>query len=169
MCPPVASQENFARFVALACHDLRTPLATIGGFAHTLERAEELAGPQARYVGMMREAAEQMGGLLDTLGLVARIESGRYEPAFVDVDSLELATAAAERLGEKASAGGSGDPVRVDREAVEAALAALALCAVRHGGIDHVEITAVGPTVEIGPVVSRIAVAADEVQRRFER
>jgi signal transduction histidine kinase len=150
--PFVAPSESFARFVSLACHDLRTPLATVAGFAHTLQRTDDLGEPAARYVGMMQAAAEQMGELLDALGLVARIEAGRYEPAITEVDSLELAQVAAERLGEKAGAGGSGGIVRVDREPTEAGLSSLALCTVRHGGLDRVELTAAGATVEISPV-----------------
>ena len=49
-----------------------------------------------------------MGELLDALGVATRIEAGRYEPALVEADSLELVQAAAERLGEKAVASGSG-------------------------------------------------------------
>jgi signal transduction histidine kinase len=150
--PFVASTENFSRFVSLACHDLRTPLATVSGFAYTLENGDALGDPAARYVSMMRAAAEQMGELLDALVVATRIEGGRYEPALVEADSLDLVRAAAERLGEKAVASGSGATVRVDRAPVEAGLAALALCAVRHGGLDQAEIAAAGETVEISPV-----------------
>jgi signal transduction histidine kinase len=150
--PFVASNEDFSRFVALACHDLRTPVATVSGFAYTLERGDDLGDPAARYVSMMRAAAEQMGELLDALGVATRIEAGRYEPALIEADSLELVQAAAERLGEKAAAGGSGATVRVDRAPVEVGLAGLALCAVRHGGLERAEIVAAGKTVEISPI-----------------
>jgi signal transduction histidine kinase len=148
----VASKDSFARFVSLACHDLRTPLATVGGFAHTLERTEEIAEPAKRYVGMIQSAAEQIGELLDDLGLVARIEAGRYEPNLVEADTLELASAAATRVGEKAYAAGNGGAVRVDREPVERALAALARCALRHGALERVDLAPDGSTVAIGPV-----------------
>jgi signal transduction histidine kinase len=148
----VASADEFPRFVSLACHDLRTPLATVGGFAHTLERAEDIGDPAARYISMMRMAAEQMGELLDALGVVARIEAGRYEPALIETDTLELVQAAAARLGEKAVASGSGATVHIDRGPVEAGIAALTLCAVRHGGLERAEIVAAGETVEISPV-----------------
>jgi len=148
----VASADEFPRFVSLACHDLRTPLATVGGFAHTLERGDELGDPAARYVAMMRMAAEQMGELLDALGVVARIEADRYTPALVETDTLELVQAAAGRLGEKATARGIGATVHVDRSPVEAGLAALTLCAVRHGGLERAEIVAAGETVEIAPI-----------------
>ena len=155
MCLSVAS-ESFSQFVSLACHDLRTPLATVSGFAHTLQGMDEIGDPAARYIGIMKSAGEQMGELLDALGLVARIEAGRYEPALIEVDSLELAEAAAGRV-EKASASGSGGTVRVDRDPVEAGLAALALCAVRHGGLDGVELTASDSTVEITPIPAAAA------------
>src|SRR4051812_45431830 len=56
----VISDDSFARFVALACHDLRTPLATVGGFANTVQQIAELGDPAERYVGMIASAAEQM-------------------------------------------------------------------------------------------------------------
>lgn len=150
--PFVASPDEFSRFVSLACHDLRTPLATVSGFAYTLENGDELGDPATRYVAMMRAAAEQMGELLDALGLVTRIEAGRYEPALIEADSLELVQAAAARLGEKAEAGGTGATVRVDPAPVEVGLAALALCAVRHGALERAELVAAGETVEIAPI-----------------
>jgi signal transduction histidine kinase len=151
------ASESFARYVSLACHDLRTPLATVAGFAHTLGRMEDIGDPAARYIGMMGAAGDQMSELLDALGLVARIEAGRYEPALVEVDSSELAQAAAARLGEKATARGIGGVVRVDRDPVEIGLAAQALCAIRHGGVDSVELAAAGTTIEISPVPASAA------------
>jgi signal transduction histidine kinase len=150
------ASESFAPFVSLACHDLRTPLATVAGFAHTLEGMDEIGEPAARYISIMKSAGEQMGDLLDALGLVARIEAGRYEPALVETDSLELAQAAAAKV-ERASASGSGSTVRVDRVPVEAGLAALALCAVRHGGLDQVELIASDSMVEIAPIPAAAA------------
>jgi signal transduction histidine kinase len=162
----VATEDRFARFVSLACHDLRTPLATVAGFAHTLDRTEELGEPAARYVEMIGAAAGQMDDLLDDLGLVARIEAGRYEPNLVEIDTLELAQAAAGRVGEMASASGTGGTVKVDGEAVERSLAALATCALRHGGLQSVELTARGSVVGIGPLVPAAApiVLAEELK-----
>jgi len=34
----VENDTFFARLVSLACHDVRTPLATVNGFVKTLER-----------------------------------------------------------------------------------------------------------------------------------
>jgi signal transduction histidine kinase len=148
----MALDDSFARLVSLACHDLRTPLATVSGFAHTLERLEEIGPPADRYVEMIVAGSTQMAELLDDLALVARIEAGRYDPHLVEADTRELADAAATRLGERASSAGGGATVQVDREPVERALAALALCAARHGGVDTVELRAEGPEIAIAPV-----------------
>jgi len=73
--------ERFPRVVSLACHDLRTPLATVYGFARTLVRAGELDDRTLRFVGMIEEAAEQMTVLLDELGTAARIQADRWSRA----------------------------------------------------------------------------------------
>ena len=57
----VASQSIFAQLVSLACHDLRTPLATASGFAHTLQRLDSLEGPADRYVDMIGAASDADG------------------------------------------------------------------------------------------------------------
>jgi signal transduction histidine kinase len=149
------ADDSFARFVSLACHDLRTPLATVSGFAHTL-RQNEIGQPADRYVEMIQAASGQIAEILDDLGLAARIEAGRFAPNLAEADTLELARAAASRVGEKALAGGTGAEVRVEREATERGLAALARCALRHGGLEQVELVADGATVVISPVLENV-------------
>lgn len=153
----LGTDDSFAGLVSLACHDLRTPLATVSGFAHTLERLEDVGQPADRYVEMILAGAEQMAELLEDLALVARIEGGRYEAHLVEADTRELVEAAAARLGERATAAGEGAGVLVDREPTERALAALALCAARHGGVDTVELRVEGAEIAIGPVTEEAA------------
>lgn len=148
----MTENTDFPRLVSLACHDLRTPLATVYGFARTLARAGTLEDQAARYVGMIEAASEQMSVLLDELGLAARIEAGRYEPLEQDRDTLELARAAAERAGPGVTATGEGAAVTVDADPTERALAGLALAAQRHGGVERVEIAVAGRELRIGPV-----------------
>jgi signal transduction histidine kinase len=153
----LSTDDSFARLVSLACHDLRTPLATVFGFAHTLEKLEELGPPADRYVEMILAGAGQMAELLEDLALVSRIEDGRYEPHLVDADTRELVDAAAARLGERGVASGEGAGVQIDREPTERTLAALALCAARHGGVDSVELRAEGAEIVISPVTEEAA------------
>jgi signal transduction histidine kinase len=149
----VDSDASFPRLVSLAAHDLRTPLATIHGFAQTLVRMGDLAQPKQRYLEMIDTAALQLAELLDELGVAARIESGRYEPALQPVDTLELARGAAEQLGEeRVLVVGEGAEVEVDLEAVQRGVSALAQAALRHGGLEQVELRVDGATIAISPV-----------------
>jgi len=160
----VASQPTFAQLVSLACHDLRTPLATASGFAHTLERLDALAAPADRYVEMIGAASAQMTQLLDLLGAAARIESGRFEPQVREADSRELVGAAAAQLGDEAVVEGEGAAVGVDPPWVQTALAAFGECVRRHGALERVTYAVDGPEISIGPVregVGQIALGED--------
>jgi signal transduction histidine kinase len=156
----VREDNDFSRLVSLACHDLRTPLATVHGFARTLSRGGGLEPPADRYVEMIDAASAQLAELLDELSLAARIESGRYDPTLREADTLELARAAAARLeAERVSVSGTGAPLQTDAEAVERGLAALFQSALRHGGLDTVTVEVDGP--EIG--LSRVTAASAPV------
>jgi signal transduction histidine kinase len=148
----MAEETRFPQLVALACHDLRTPLATVFGFARTLTRTE-LGEPSTRYVEMIEAASQQLGELLDELSLVARIEAGRFEPNLTETDSLELAQAAAAELSEeRLVVSGEGAPVLVPPEQTSRALARLAKAAARHGGRDEVALVVRGIELELSPV-----------------
>jgi signal transduction histidine kinase len=138
---------DFARNVSLACHDLRTPLATVTGFAKTLLRMGELDERSARYVGIIDEASSQLAELLEELGVLARIEAGRYDPPLVETDTIDLA-------GEGAS--GAGASIQTDEPAVRRALGALASAAARHGGVE-VAWTVRGRELALAPVTAEAA------------
>jgi signal transduction histidine kinase len=149
----LAEDPQFARLVMLACHDLRTPLATVHGFAHTLARVEGLDETSSRYVEMITSASGQMAELIDELSVAARLAAGRYDPPLRAVDTLELARAAAERLGdERVGVAGEGAELELDADATERAVAALARCALRHGGVERVELEVRGPELSLTPV-----------------
>ena len=140
--------DDFPSLVSLACHDLRTPLATVSGFAKTLLRLEEFDREKTtRYLTLIDAASDELVVLLDLVALAARIEGGRYDPVLREADSLELAPA---------GASGTGTTVNVDPDPVQKALAALARAAARHGGVD-VSTSVDGPRVSIAPVVAAAA------------
>jgi len=142
---------SFARLASLAVHDLRTPLATIFGFARTMQRAVELEPPLSRYVEMIIAASEQMTELLEQFGLAARIAGARYEPVLVDVDTLDLAR------GAVADADGTGTTITTDAPTVQRALGSLAECARKHGGVDAVAVTVDGNELTLTPITARAA------------
>jgi signal transduction histidine kinase len=154
----LTENDSFTRLVSLAAHDLRTPLATVSGFAKTLVRAGELEDPASRYVEMIEAASAQMAELLDELGLATRIESGRYSPTLRDVNTLALAKSAAVRLGEdRVRVAGRGGTVRVDPEATDRAVSALVQCALRHGGLDLVDVEAENAHITVAPITEASA------------
>jgi signal transduction histidine kinase len=154
----VTDNNQFARLVMLACHDLRTPLATVHGFAHTLARLGDLEEPASRYVEMIGAASQQIGDLVDEILLGARIEAGRYEPVRKELDTIQLARAAADSLGEeRVAVDGEGATVEIDVEATKRAVAALARCALRHGGLEQVRLAARGEELELAPVTAASA------------
>ena len=149
------AETIFPRLVSLAAHDLRTPLATIHGFAQTLVRMGDLGEPKQRYLEMIDEASRQLGELLDELGLAARIEGGRYEPNLQPVGVLELARGAADELGEeRVAVSGDGGEVKVDVEATQRGVSALAQAALRHGGLEQVDLRVDGATLTVSPVTT---------------
>ena len=123
------------------------------GFARTIMRTADLGEPTSRYVGMIETASGQLAELLDQLGLAARIEAGRYEPTTTQVALGELVRAAAGRLDpDLVRVEGEGETVTVDAPATERALAALVRCALRHGGLDQVDVLVEGRDVRVSSI-----------------
>jgi signal transduction histidine kinase len=150
--------SSFPLLVSLAAHDLRTPLATIHGFAQTMVRMGDLGEPKQRYMEMIDAASRQLNELLDELGTAARIESGRYEPSMQPVETLELAQSAATQLGEeRVRVSGAGAEVHVDPDSTERGISALAQAALRHGGLDEVALHVDGATLTLSPVTASSA------------
>jgi signal transduction histidine kinase len=148
----VTQDRPYTKLVSIACHDLVNPLATIHGFARTLERLE-LDQPAGRYVEMIRLAGEQLRELIEQLRIATLIEAGRYAPSLVEADSLELAQGAAEALDdERVTVSGAGSPVMVDPDPARRAVAQLVRAAARYGGQDTVDLVVDGPQLAISPL-----------------
>jgi signal transduction histidine kinase len=149
----MAEDTAFPRLVTLACHDLRTPLATILGFARTIPGIAELDSQAERYLDLIASAAVHLGDVIEELSVAARIEDGRLVLEGEPVPTSELARSAAEALGDKAEARGEpGALVTVDRDRAVHALAELARCAVRYGGVERISLRAADDSVELTPV-----------------
>jgi signal transduction histidine kinase len=149
---PMAAQ-GFPRLVSLACHDLRTPLATVTGFAKTLSRGGTLGERESRFVGLIEAATDQMASLLDLLALAARIESERYEPVLSEADTLELATSEDARV----AAEGMGETIETDAGSIRRSLESLGRCAAIHGGVELVTWRVDGRRLLLSPLVGDAA------------
>ena len=63
-----------------ACHELRSPLAVVYGFARMLETTPDQDPTTAKYVAQIVRGAERLDALLDDLGKLGRIASNRMHP-----------------------------------------------------------------------------------------
>jgi two-component system OmpR family sensor kinase len=85
-----ASEDRLRRFVADASHELRTPLTSIRGYAELwraggLRKRAELAEAMRR----MEQEAARMGGLVDDMLLLARLDQRRaFERRPVDLGAV---------------------------------------------------------------------------------
>jgi signal transduction histidine kinase len=153
----VTDETTFPKLVSLACHDLRTPLATVYGFARTIARAEGLDPKLAGYAEMIETASQQLAELVDELSLAARIEGGRFDPKLLPASTGELAEAVAARLGrERVAVSGDGAAVETDGDAARS-VSALVQCALRHGGLDEVSLVVDGPELRVSPITAASA------------
>ena len=154
--------NRFPRLVSLACHDLRTPLATIYGFARTLTRDEGLDDRTARFLGMIEAASEQMTGMLDDVGTAARIAGKRWEPLLRAANTLDLARSDDERIEVR----GEGETIETEAATVARGLEALAIAAVRYGPAERVVWRVSGRMLELSPVTADAApvVTAEEAR-----
>ena len=81
-----ASEQRMRRFVADASHELRTPLTAIRGYAELYRHGGDDAADVVTAMERIERAATRMGGLVDDLVLLARLDQGRpLEAAPVDL------------------------------------------------------------------------------------
>ena len=123
------------------------------GFARTITRSKDLDPTLVSYSEMIETASQQLAELIDELSLAARIAGERYDPSVEPVSTAVLAAAAAERLGaERVGVSGAGADVVVDVEATKRSVSSLVQCALRHGGLEHVDVVAEGTELRVSPI-----------------
>ncbi len=95
-----AANRELEAFNYSVAHDLRAPLRGIDGFSHALleDYGKMLDAEGRHYLQRVRDAAQQMGRLIDSLLALGRVT--RVDIRSQQVDLSELARATAERLKE---------------------------------------------------------------------
>ncbi len=88
-----ASEERLRQFVSDASHELRTPVTSIRGYAELFRRgAANRPEDLARAMGRIEDEATRMGGLVEDLLLLARLDEGRP----LERDRVDLSAIAAD-------------------------------------------------------------------------
>jgi signal transduction histidine kinase len=82
------ANEAMREFVAIASHDLRTPVTVIKGFAAALESdLDNIAAEQRhQYLGTIRRHADHLGEIIDDLLTTSRLDAGVIEPSPTDIE-----------------------------------------------------------------------------------
>ena len=81
------------QFLALASHELRTPLTTLQGYLDLMNKAlsSQDADPRLmRYISVARRATRDLGGLINDLMDVTRLQSGKLTLTLRPLDLQEL-------------------------------------------------------------------------------
>ncbi len=98
------TEERMRRFLADAGHELRTPLASIAGYAELMNRGTDRIEPMLAWRRVLAESA-RMTGLVEDLLLLARLDEGRP----LHSAEVDLAALAAEAVWDARAAGGGHD------------------------------------------------------------
>jgi signal transduction histidine kinase len=82
------ANEAMREFVAIASHDLRTPVTVIKGFATALESDGDNIPIEQRqqFLGTIRRHADHLSVIIDDLLTTSRLDAGVIEPTAIDVD-----------------------------------------------------------------------------------
>lgn len=111
-----AAERMRVDFVANASHELKTPLASLFGYAETLRDEAAAADPElrARFLGIMTGEAARMHRLVEDLISLSRIEADKYRLPNAAVDLGALVEGAVEQV--RASGGARADDLVVSVE-----------------------------------------------------
>lgn len=101
------TQELLRLAIGPACHELRSPLAVVYGFARMLEGDEALTETHARYMAQIVRGAERLDTMLDDLSKLGRTAAGRVNARVESVSMRAIA-------GDLAASAANADRLRVD-------------------------------------------------------
>lgn len=96
-----ASNDAMREFVAVASHDLRTPLSVVKGYAELLVTAGA-AMPEEdrqRHLRTIARQADHLSTIVEDLLTVSRLDAGRLDPEPVAVDLAQLVPLVVDEIG----------------------------------------------------------------------
>jgi signal transduction histidine kinase len=89
------------QFVAIASHEVRTPLTAIKGYANTLRRLPggDGQGKREEFLDIIERQAERLLGIVESLLTAAKLDSGQLTPEFGWIRVADACREALEGLG----------------------------------------------------------------------
>lgn len=126
-------------FVALAAHELRTPLATIKGYLDLmqLEVSKKMTTPERSYLRRSIISANQLSGLVNNLLNVARIEHDELNYAFEPTDFSQFLADILPDLESRAKEQGRILTIKLTKKKAMVAMDRLAITEVVNNLIDN--------------------------------
>jgi signal transduction histidine kinase/HAMP domain-containing protein len=171
-----------SEFVAMASHELRSPLTSIKGFVELLDRSSEnMSTRQREFVDIILRSTDRLVELVNDLLDVARIEADRVEIVRRPIDVGEAVREVVElmgpRLEEKSQHLGvyvaptlplaDADPGRIRQ--IVANLLTNAHMYTQEGGRIHIGVEPERAWIQIVVEDSGVGMTAEETERVFER
>lgn len=179
----VAELQELARlkgqFVAIASHEVRTPLTAIIGYANTLRRLPvgDGQGKREEFLDIIERQAERLLGLVESLLTAAKLEGGQLTPEFGWIRMADACRDAVEGLGAAAvrvrfDLPADLPPILTDRRCLCQVLANLLENALKYSAPDRsclLGIRTEGDQFALRVQDHGIGIAAPDLDRIFER
>jgi two-component system OmpR family sensor kinase len=108
------------RFIAVASHELRTPIFSLGGFLELLADEELSEEERAGFLAQVRLQVDRLGKLATDLLDLSKLEAGSLELRPEATDLSELARSVAQEFAPSISAHSSQLELRLPAESVQA-------------------------------------------------
>lgn len=171
-----ASNEDLERFAAMAAHDLRSPITTVGGLVRLVRESEGISDDNRTLLDRAVANLDRVLGLSERLLRFARAGSGALEvelhdPGGLVAEAWESLSEEVQRRSAQITVGAL-PPVAVDAPTVRSVLQNLLSNAVRYVADDAVPDVAVtgrrdGDMVEIVIADNGPGISADQVEQVF--
>lgn len=166
-------------FIAMASHELRSPLTTIRGYIELIRDAKGLNAEQEEYARRVDRSASELNDLVVDMLDVSRITQGRMKFDNVDfnleeviTDVVEMFRHEAEKKGLVLKKEGLEEVIlHMDREKVYRVLVNLVSNAVKYTKKGEITVShkVVGDTVEVRVSDTGIGISKEDQDRLFER
>jgi signal transduction histidine kinase len=173
------SEQLKSEMIAVASHEVRTPLSSVLGFTKLLLKEDSDAETRRRYLGIVEAQAERLAGLLDDFLTLDRLEKGQLgmRDELVDMravlqDQVQLYEAESERHHLELQAPGDSLPVRGDAARLAQVVGNLLSNAIKYspgGGIVEVVAERSNRTVRVSVNDEGLGIPEEQQDRIFTK